>query len=401
MKRYYTILLLLVAFSLALWAQEKEMSVAERNAAQGFNDTIDRLAPDFVLVSLCIADPTDWRDDALGTSGHAFLRLQCLVFGLDYCFSYEGERVNDNIYRYLSGQTKMGMFAVPTSEYLEDFRHWNRAVHEYRLAMPPDAEQRLWETMDNHITNKISLRHDLNKYGCAITIVRYVKQALKETPIVYAPDMEMENMTRREIGYRSLANHPWLRLTSMIFTDNRADEKLPIDEKLIIPADLAEVWQHAIVSNQPFATYMGDLVNGAPLDDSKPWFTPMLAALLILIITIGFAFTRYTYWDWLLLGVQALCGCVLIFLWVVMREFGGAAYILMVLFNPLPLILWKWRRYWALPYSILLAIGTIILECWPHMLVDPAYLLLALSYVVLFAKDSIKRIIASSITNHQ
>lgn len=401
MKRYYTILLLLVAFSLALWAQEKEMSVAERNAAQGFNDTIDRLAPDFVLVSLCIADPTDWRDDALGTSGHAFLRLQCLVFGLDYCFSYEGERVNDNIYRYLSGQTKMGMFAVPTSEYLEDFRHWNRAVHEYRLAMPPDAEQRLWETMDNHITNKISLRHDLNKYGCAITIVRYVKQALKETPIVYAPDMEMENMTRREIGYRSLANHPWLRLTSMIFTDNRADEKLPIDEKLIIPADLAEVWQHATVSNQPFATYMGDLVNGAPLDDSKPWFTPMLAALLILIITIGFAFTRYTYWDWLLLGVQALCGCVLIFLWVVMREFGGAAYILMVLFNPLPLILWKWRRYWALPYSILLAIGTIILACWPHMLVDPAYLLLALSYVVLFAKDSIKRIIASSITNHQ
>lgn len=395
MKRVYAILLLLVAFSMSLWAQEQEMSVAERNAAQGFNDTIDRLDPDFVLVSLCIADPTTYKQDALGTSGHAFLRLQCPVFGLDLCFSYEGENVNDNLYKYISGQTKMGLFRAPTNAYLEDFRHWNRSVHEYRLNMPPEAEQRLWEIMDNHTTNKISLRHDLNKYGCAITVVRYVKQALEGIQIVYAPDPEMEQMTRREIGYRTLANHPWLRLTSMIFTDNKADAALPIDEKLIIPADLAEVWQHASVDGQPFAMYVGDIVDGAPLNDSKPWFTPMLAALFILIITIGFASTRYPYWDWLLLSGQAIYGCVLIFLWIVMREFGGAAYIVMVLFNPLPLVLWKWRSYWTLPYAILLAIGVIILTCWPHMLVDPAFLVLGLAYVVLFAKDSVKRVIAS------
>ena len=355
------------------------MSVAERNAAQGFNDTIDRLAPDFVLVSLCIADPTTFKEDALGASGHAFLRLQCPTFELDYCFSYEGERVNDNIYRYLSGQTKMGMFAVPTNEYLEDYRHWNRSVHEYFLALPPEAEQRLWEIMDNHITKGITLRHDLNKYGCAITVVRYVKQALAETPIVYAPNEELEHMTRREIGYQSLENHPWLRLTSMIFTDNKADKNLPIDEKLIIPADLVEVWQNATVEDKTLATFVGNLVDGAPLDDTKPWFTPMIAAILVLLITIGFAFTKYPYWDWLLLGVQAISGFALIFLWIIMREFGGSAYIMMALFNPLPLILWRWRRYWALPYAILLVIGIVVLLCLPHMLVDPAFLVLALS----------------------
>jgi hypothetical protein len=379
----------------ALLAFCQELSVAERNAAQGFNDTIDRLAPDFVTVSLCIADPTDYKEDALGTSGHAFLRLQCPIFGLDHCFSYEGENVNDNLFKYLSGQTKMGMFRVPTDEYLKDYHQWNRSVHEYQLNMPPEAEQRLWEIMDNHTTNKISLRHDLNKYGCAITVVKFVKQALAETPIIYAQDEEMEHMTRREIGYRSLANHPWLRLTSMIFTDNKADKDLPIDEKLIIPADLAEVWQQATVQDQPFATYVGDIVEGAPLDNSKPWFTPMIAAILILLITICFAFTRYPYWDWFLLGIQAIYGCVLLFLWIVMREFGGAAYIMMVLFNPLPLILWKWRKYWALPYAILLSIGIIILLCLPHMLVDPAFLVLGLAYVALFAKDSVKRIISS------
>lgn len=383
-------LILLLLFSIGMYGQE--MSVAERNAAQGFNDTIDRLAPDFVLVSLCVADPTDYRQDVLGTSGHAFLRLQCPAFGLDYCFSYEGESVNDNLYRYLSGQTKMGMFAIPTDEYLEDYRKWNRSVHEYFLALPPEVEQRLWEIMDNHLTQGIVLRQDLNKYGCAITVVRYVKKALAGTPIIYAPNPEMDPMTRREIGYRSLENYPWLRLSSMIFTDNKADKDLPIDEKLIIPADLAKVWQQATVQEQPFATYIGDIVEGAPLDDSKPWFTPLIAAILLLLITLGFAFTSYPYWDWLLLGVQALYGCVLIFLWIVMREFGGSAYILMALFNPLPLIFWHWRKYWSLPYAIALLVGLIVLLCLPHMLVDPAILVLALAYVVLFAKDSIIRL---------
>lgn len=388
-------LLLCVATISFSQERERELSVAERNVAQGFNDTIDRLDPDFVLVSLCIADPTTASEDALGTSGHAFLRLQCPIFGLDNCFSYEGERVNDNLYRYLSGQTKMGMFAVPTNEYLEDYRTWNRSVHEYRLAMPPEAEQRLWEIMDNHTTNGLVLRHDLNKYGCAISVVKYVKKALQGSPIEYAPDEEATSLTRREIGYRSLANHPWLRLTSMVFTDNKSDAHLPIDEKLIIPADLAEVWQRATIQGQPMATYVGDLVEGAPLEEHKPWFTPMVAAILILLITIGFSFTKLPYWDWLLLGGQALLGLGLIFLWIIMREFGGAAYLLMVLFNPLPLVCWRWRKYWAFPYAVLLVIGIAVLACWPHMLIDPALLVLAVSFVVIFAKGSVKKNIAA------
>lgn len=285
MKRLYTLLFLLSAFYVAVPAQE--MTVAERNAAQGFNDTIDRLDPDFVLVSLCIADPTDWRDDALGVAGHAFLRLQCPTFNLDQCFSYEGERVNDNLYRYITGQTKMGMFRVPTDAYLVDYHKWNRSVHEYRLNMPPEAEQRLWEIMDNHTTNRISLRHDLKKYGCAISVVRYVKQAMGETPIIYAPNPKMEHMTPREIGYRSLENYPWYRLIYLFFANDSSGSNIPLDEKLIIPADLADVWQQASVQDQPFAVYIGDIVEGASLDNSKPWFTPQLCGILLLILVVG------------------------------------------------------------------------------------------------------------------
>lgn len=395
MKRLHTILLLL-AFALMAYGQEKEMTVAERNAAQGFNDTIDRLDPDFVLVSLCVADPTDWHDDPLGVAGHAFLRLQCPTFGLDHCFSYEGENVNDDLYKYLSRKAKMGMFRVQTDAYLEDYHKWNRSVHEYRLNMPPEAEQRLWEIMDNHTTNKISLRHDLNKYGCAITVVKYVKRALREVPIVYAPNAELEHMTPREIAYRTMANQPWYRFLYLIFADNTSGSDIPLDEKLIIPSDLAAVWQQATVNGQPFAVYIGDMVEGAPLENSKPWFTPMLLAILILLTTIGMAFTRYPYWDWLLLGVQAIFGVLLIVLWVIMPHFWGPAFILLALFNPLPAMGWYWHRYWALPYAGVLLVGIALLTFWPHMVIDPFFLVLSLSYVVITAKDDIKRIF-----NHQ
>ena len=62
---------------------------------------------------------------------------------------------------------------------------------------------------------------------------------------------------------------------------------------------------------------------------------------------------------------------------------------MVVLFNPLPLILWKWHRYWQLPYAALLLIEALVLVCWRHMLVDPAYIVLLLSYIVLFASEPI------------
>lgn len=351
----------------------------------------DRMADDFVLTSLCIADPTDWREDVLGTTGHAFLRLQCPFYGLDYCFSYEGENVNDNLLRYVSGDTKMGMFAIPTAEYLKDYERWNRSVHEYRLNLPADAEVRLWEIMDNHLTQGIVLRQDLNKYGCAITVVRYVKKALGKTRIVYAKDEELSSMTRREIGYRSLHRYPWLRLSSMLMTDNRYDEQCPLDEKLVVPADLAEVWQHAKVADKPMATYIGDLVEGAALPDKDPWFTPMLLSVLILLITLAFALTRYTYWDWLMLSLQAVFGIMLIATWVMMKEFGSSALLLLVLFNPLPLICIRWRRVWSMPYAIVLLVWAVVLALWPHMLVDPSLIVLCLSFVVIYSKNWVRK----------
>ena len=284
MKKHLCIFFMLL---LPMMVGAQEQSVAERNAAQGFNDTIDRLDPDFVWVSLCIADPTDQSQDYLGITGHAFLRLQCPTFGLDYCFSYESEKIKGQLWDYITGKLKMGMFAVPTDEYIEDYRIWKRAVHEYRINMPPEAELRLWEQMDNHMMAEQELQMDLVKFGCANTLLRYVERALLPDTIAYQWPEKYYTHSAMEITEEYMKDHPWtllgLRLTSGDEINRLKSPKM----KIIFPADLLEVWSLATINDEPMLTYVGDLVEAEPVVIKKPWFTPQVCGILILILITG------------------------------------------------------------------------------------------------------------------
>jgi hypothetical protein len=258
--------------------------VAERNAALGFNDTIDRLAPDFVTVSLCIADPTDQTQDYLGITGHAFLRLQCPTFGLDYCFSYESEKIKGQLWDYLTGKLKMGMFAVPTNEYLEDYRVWKRAVHEYHLNLPPEAEQRLWEQMDNHMMSERDIQMNLVKFGCTNTILRYVEKALSPTQIKYNWPEKYLTKSAMEIAEEHVGNYPWTFLGLRLTAGREYAQMVSPKQKVLFPTDLLEVWSSATIDGEPMLEYVGDLVEAEPVEVEKPWFTPQVCGILLLIL---------------------------------------------------------------------------------------------------------------------
>ena len=255
MRRIHTFLFLLLSITIGA----HDMSVAERNAAQGFNDTIDRLAPDFVTVSLCVADPTDQSQDYLGITGHAFLRLQCPTFGLDYCFSYESERIKGQLWDYLTGNLKMGMYAVPTNEYVEDYRVWKRAVHEYHINMPPEAEQRLWEQMDNHLLAEQEMQMDLIKFGCTNTILRYVERALSPTQIHYEWPEKFLSQSATQIAKEHLRDYPITYWAFRILMGSQLDQLQTPKQKVIFPPDLLEVWSNATINGLPMLKYVGEI----------------------------------------------------------------------------------------------------------------------------------------------
>ena len=286
MKKIFSIVFILACF-VAAWAQEQEMTVAERNAAQGFNDTIDRLAPDFVTVSLCIAEPTDQSQDYLGMTGHTFLRLQCPTFGLDYCFSYESEKIKGQLWDYLTGKLKMGMYAIPTNDYVEDYRIWKRAVHEYRINMPADAEQRLWEQMDNHMMSEKDMQMNLVKYDCANTLLRYVERALSPTQIQYNWPEKFLTKSAMELAEEQLANYPWSLLVVRLTAGKEYAKLKTPKQKILFPAELLEVWSQATINGEPLLEYAGDLVEAEPVVIQKPWFTPQVCGILLLLVCAG------------------------------------------------------------------------------------------------------------------
>jgi hypothetical protein len=173
---------------------------------------------------------------------------------------------------------------------------------------------------------------------------------------------------------------------------NGYDKDCPIDEKLIVPADLVDLWQQSTVNGKPLAVYVGDVVSSDYVDSEPPFITPQLLAWAILLITVLLITFGLNGWRWVLLGLQFLVGVLLLYVALFTQQFAGAGWLMMVLFNPLPLLLWKWHKYWQLPYAVLLLIEALVLVCWRHMLVDPAYIILLLSYIVLFASEPIMQI---------
>ena len=281
MQKFFSILSFLLILSLSVRASEVDPL---------FGDTIDRNAEDFVVVSFCVADPTDQSQDYLGITGHAFLRLQCPIFNLDYCFSYESDKLKGQLIDYLTGKLRMGMFAIPTEKYLQDYRNWQRAVHEYHITMPPAAEQRLWEQMDNHMMSEQNIEMDLVRFGCTNTLMRYVERALKPDIIDYGEwPKKYYDLSATDIVVAHFDNYPWSALLVKILFGRTLSDITAPKQKVLMPTDLLDVWSQATINGKPLLTYVGDLVEAEPVQTHRPWFTPTVCAILLSVLIAALA----------------------------------------------------------------------------------------------------------------
>lgn len=397
MRKLLLYIAILLSCALSLRAQETvsspdpaTLSVAERNAAQGFNDTIDRLAPDFVTVGLVIADPGDILYSVLG---HASLHLQCPVFGMDYIYTYESESVQGKVFRFLMNDLNMGMMAIEPSEFLQTYIEEGRGVREYRLNLPPEVKTELWRMCDERLEQGVNMEYDPVKRGCAISSMHSVEDAVKSANAMTGRHYRIDyprwgdsfDRTLREIFYDN-APHGWGLFWCMTIVGGIVDKPhLPRKEKLICPQELADTWRQCTIDGKPMISEPAlVLTEGAPLPPEK--FTPLHAALLLLLLALLGCWIRYPYTDWLILGIQTAFGCAVVWLWLMPLPATGWSW-LVIPFNPLPLVFWKWRRYWSLEYAILIVVWGVAMLLAPHRLVEYAHIILALSFAVVLLKQ--------------
>ena len=353
-----------------------------------FNDNVDRTAEDFVIASLLVADPGTVLYSVLG---HACIRLQCPTFDMDYCFSYESEDATQKVLSFLAGELNMGLFAVPVEEYCEQYFEEGRGVYEYTLNLPIEVKRELWRVLDEHLAEGTRLPYDYYHRGCAITIVDFVKEALGETVIAYDNSLYANGRSVKEIWNSYTKNALWVRfLCYFIGAGEELEKPLVGDKQLIIPIDLVHAWQKAMVNGEPLlASEPNILVEGEP-QVANGWFTPMVLAILLFILSIANLFWKRPYFDWLMLVAQTLVGLGMNYLIFISDLCCTEWNWLIIPFNPLPAIFWYWRKYWALPYVgglIIWCVVMTITNLWWHSFVDWSHIVMVLAWIMIVIKQ--------------
>lgn len=384
--RQIEISVLLLLCLLPYQTQAQEVALSTSMTVEERQDTVDRLSDDFIHASLMIAAPGDMLYSILG---HVCFRLQCPAYGLDYCFSYESENAAHRVGRFLTGDLKMGMFAIPTEEYLQMYANEKRGVWEYPMNLPPLVKQNLWRILDEHMMERASLPYDYIHRGCAIACVHILHEALDTIPILYTSFPEdLQRCTMRELCY-SNSSRGWNLFFCMTLVGGEVDKQFPPEEKLIVPTDLVQTWQSAMVEGKPLLAEPKVLLQDTPRKEfpvSPVW----VFAFLLLLATGNFCLT--SQWvDYGMLILQTLMGLLMTYL-VLFSSLPGTEWNwLIVPFNPLPALFWHWRKYWAMDWSIVLGIWCVAMFLAPHRLVCCEHILWVLSFILILIKPKLQQ----------
>ncbi len=349
-------------------------------------DSIPAVNPDtitdenFVTASLLLASPGDML---YACAGHCALRMQCPTHKLDYVFSYESENYKTLVFKFLAGQLKMGMFAVPTQEYLDFYRKEERGVTEYILNLPIEAKRNLWRVLDNHVMEGVNLSFDYLVRGCAHSTLMMIKEGLDTIPLQYGPWPEKyEMMMRRELLGSQLDNALWHKCFLHLLGNGVINDDCSIEDKVVVPIDLKDVLLNASVCGNKLVTEKPKELLPCNFHPHTLPVTPLMVGLVILVLTIICTLLKNSIMDYVLLIIQAILGLFTMYLVFVSSLVGTESNWHLVPFNILPLLFWNWRTYWCLPYAIVLAIWVLAMILYPHEMTDTAYLLLSTSFIV-------------------
>lgn len=359
---------------------------ADLNAPAAFNDGIDRSDPSFVTASLLVMSP---GSELYSCAGHSCIRLECPKFNLDFCFSYESESVKDKIFTFFMGKLKMGMFAIPTEEYLKLGRESGRGVMQYRLNLPPDAKQRLWKLLDKKVAEGPYLEYDYMERGCAQAAMRVLREALLPYVMEVEPWPEKyATLSRHELLEMAIVNYPWQTFLLYTICGATTDENMPKFRKVVIPTDLLDVLRIAKIRNQPIIS--ADGVELLPVKNgtgkTRPLVTPFVVSCIVVTLAAINFFGKWAWLDWAFLAFQSLLGLFLTYMVCFSNLTAIGWNWLIVPFNLLPLVFWKWRRKWALWFAGVLMLWEAFMLLHPHRLTDPAYLVLVGAYIIFYLK---------------
>lgn len=364
--------LTVMIFTIAtVWGQAFNEADTLRIPTEAEADSL-RQTDGFVTASMLVASPGEEGYSALG---HCALRMECPTYGLDYCFSYEvntGLALTDYL-RFFSGNAPAGFIAMETKYYLERFEEQGRGVVQYTLNLNPQQKQELWRRLDENMMEGISTQFDFLFHNCTSMCLAAVKNQLLDERMEVR---EWPEVMRHSAAFACL-NHtrfmPWMQFVLMTIMGNEADKAKP-KEQCVAPEVIGEVMNHAVIvdangTERPALLGQPKQLLPQTLIVRPTRFTPLLLAVLLLVLVLLITASEWLGgWrraariaDVVLLKVQALLGVVLLYLVLVSNLFGQYWNWCLLIFTPLPWLVWLCCRHRALYRRLALLYGILLL----------------------------------------
>ena len=350
----------------------------------------------FVRAYVLVADPGEEIYSALG---HACLRLVCPSYEMDYVFSYEGEDVPHQLAQFFAGKLKMGVRGVPTEEYIAQYKPEGREVHQYELLLPIHVKQRLWMLMDQHI-EEADVPYDYVERGCAVSTLQWIIDAADPDSLQFATWPSAMQRTRVEITYDSIAR-PWTRDILITFTSGVANNTdISLHRKIQIPSSLPQYLALATYNGRPLITGADSIMASLPENFYEPWHTtlsplkmhlrslptpPTLWAVALLLLALIGWWRKQLLWRLPTLIVGTLMTLFVTYLMFFSSLPNNEWNWLILVFNPLPILLWKWRNKWGKAYFIYTCTWAVVMLFWPHFVLCPAHLILGIGWALCMA----------------
>lgn len=344
---------------------------------------------DFVIASVMTASP---GDELYSKLGHAFIRMRCPSHAMDFCFTYESEDATDKVMSFLSGNLKMGMMGIPTGEFLKHYEDEGREVKEYELNLPVAVKQNMWRILDRYVAEGTNLPYDYMKRGCAYSVYKVIQEASERGKLSFGTWPSDFEMTRRELVCSQLDESPWTRLFLNIITNGPIDDEVSPQEKIITPKHLVQALQgakydgHPLLKGEP-ATVLPQV---AP-EEKAAWLSPMKLVSLIVILTLVCLVAGKVWMLYFLLALQTILGVFVVYLLLFSSLCATEWSWLVIPFNPLPLLCWRWRRQWEIPYAAVLLVWVVTITFGGRYLMDAPLILLALSLCLAYTGDELRR----------
>lgn len=366
----------------------------------------------FVIVSLLTMGP---GPEVYSVFGHNALRMQCPSKGLDYAFTFEMEPGLIGTLKFFSGQCKAGFVAVPTAEFVAQYKREGRSVVEDEINLTPTEKRELWRALDEDMVQGPHRQFNLLQNNCTSMSMLMVESIMMNEEIDYGRLPYL--MLHQDELLKSLTEgNKWAQFIFCTLIGTEIDATWPT-EQLLSPRMVVSILRKAQIVNhvsgqrRPVMVGKQQIVNRqtASLDDTPimPVLVFSILLALVLVISLAERFRKGSaFWqkagratDVTLFTFQSICGIALLYITLVSGLFGLHWNWYLIPFNPLPLVFWLlWRKrdaaFWRKMYGFyaLVLLAFMVITPWITSQQDLAHELLVATLMVRCLNHGLRRL---------